>query len=174
MFDTARLRVGTWHDVAERGGFDLVEAVADLLTEATTQGLPEAWRGDFTNERAAAWVAERDGESPTLLAVDSESGRSVGLVIVHAEPLEESLFDLRIGYVVGESFWTMGLATELVGGLVAWARRHDSVRTLTGGVAATNRASARVLVKNGFVKTEGPENEGDLYQLDVGQSEWAP
>jgi ribosomal-protein-alanine N-acetyltransferase len=171
-FETARLRVGAWHDVAGRAGIDLAAAVADILTVKTTEGLPEVWQGDFSAERAAAWIAERDGESPTLIAVDRQSGGVVGLMIMFAVPLAGSKVDLRIGYVLGESFWGKGLATELVRGLVGWAREDGLVETLTGGVATANQASAQVLVKNGFAKIEGPGDDEDVYQLDVSSSEW--
>jgi RimJ/RimL family protein N-acetyltransferase len=162
QFVTDQLRVDPWH--AAGHDLDLAEIVAGMLTTRTTRALPEAWRVDFSVERASAWIAERDAESPTLLATEARSGRAVGLVIVHGEPLGDSTVDLRIGYLIAEDSWGTGLATELVAGLVEWARTQSLVRTLTGGVDVTNQASARVLTKNGFERISGGEDDA-TYQL---------
>lgn len=50
-FETDRLRVGPWHEVAERLGVDLAVVVAALLTVRTTGALPESWQGEYSVER---------------------------------------------------------------------------------------------------------------------------
>ena len=165
-FQTRRLRVGPWHVVAEQLAVDLAAIVAGILSEATTRELPEMWRGDFTVERARAWIDERDGESPTLLIVDTRSIEPAGVLILFEASEGGSRVDLRIGYLFAQSLWGQGLATELVAGLVEWARKHPSIQTLSGGVATDNPASARVLVKNGFTRNAGAEGQA-LYQLSI-------
>ena len=56
-----------------------------------------------------------------------------------------------MGYVIAESAWGKGFATEVVAGLADWCRDNGTIRSLIGGVADRNGASARVLRKNGFV-----------------------
>ena len=78
--------------------------------------------------------------------------------------------DLRIGYLIAEQDWGKGLATELLAGLVAWARSQPSVHSVTGGVDPANLASARVLTKNGFDQVEDGEDgeDGDAtYRLVI-------
>jgi len=169
-FATERLRVGSWHSVDRQGDVDLDAVVAELLTERSTKALPDAWRGDFSVERANAWIKERDEESPTLLGIERTSGRAVALVMVHEIALDDSAFDVRIGYVIAEAVWSRGLATELVRGLVDWARAQPSIRTLTGGVDASNQASVRVLVRNGFELIDSAGSEA-IYQLRVDSDE---
>jgi RimJ/RimL family protein N-acetyltransferase len=164
-FVTDRLRVGPWHAAGHQ--LELPEVIAGMLTARTTRGLPEAWRVDFSVERANVWITERDAESPTLIATQAGSGRPVGLVFLHGEPLDDSTVDVRIGYLIAEEAWGTGLATELVAGLVEWARPQPSIRTLTGGMDATNLASARVLVKNGFGRISDSEQGDATYQLSV-------
>ena len=162
---TDRLRVDPWHTAGHE--LDLAEIVAGMLTTRTTTALPEAWRGGFSVDRASDWISERDAESPTLLATEAASGRAVGLVIIYGEPLDQSTMDVRIGYLIAENAWGKGLATELVAGLVGWARTQPSVRTLTGGVDAANEASARVLTKNSFERI-GDNEHGDVtYRLSI-------
>ena len=165
--ETARCRVGPWHALADRAGLALDEVVAAMLTPATTEALPEAWSGDYSDDRARAWIAERDRESPTLLVIDRATSRPWGLVILYGLPVDGDRLDLRIGYLLAESAWGQGLATELVTGLVHWARGQPSIQTMTGGVAVTNPASARVLVKNGFSRIELTDEGEAIFRLRV-------
>lgn len=166
-FVTKRLHVGPWHSSDYYSDVDLPDLVAQILTEGSTTALPDSWQGDFSVERANAWIKERDRESPTLLGIERTSGRAVALVIVHEIALDDSAVDVRIGYVLAEAAWSRGLATELVGGLVKWARTQPSVHTLTGGVDTANQASIRVLVKNSFELVGVGEHGDATYQLRV-------
>ncbi len=117
--------------------------------------------------RAAAWIEERDDESTTLIAIERDTERAVGLVILFEIPNEEvdDGVDIRLGYLLAERDWGRGLATELVAGLVAWCRSSGRVRSIAGGVEIDNPASAQVMVKNSFAPT-GQRQEGEeTYQL---------
>lgn len=166
-YTTERLRVGSWQWVAGEYGLDLPTEVTRVLTSRTTAALPGPWHGDFDDDRAKEWIAQRDAESPTLLALEVESGRCVGLVIIAELPLAPSGIDIRIGYVLAEEAWGRGIATELVEGLVEWARGHPSVHRLSAGVEVTNRASVRVLDKAGFERTDAQATGTATYELDV-------
>lgn len=165
---TDRLVAAEWHSLADRHGLDLVSIASELLTPATTDALPSAWHGSFDRERAARFVASRDQESPTLLVLEKDTMRPVGIAILF-EVIDETggrSVDVRLGYVLAEPFWGRGMASELVSGLVEWARAHPSISTLSGGVALGNPASARVLSRNGFVST-GSHAGQQTYRLDV-------
>ncbi len=172
-FQTERLTVGPWHEQAKRcrPPIDLAESVSSMLTAAVTSQLPEPWRGSYSVERARAWVAERDAESPTLLAVDRAGGAAVGLVILFESPVEpgvtDGAVDLRLGYLVAEQFQGRGLAGELIAGLIDWCRGQPLVASISGGVAADNQPSRRVLENHGFVAADANEapNEELLYRL---------
>jgi len=153
--------------MADEAGADLVGVVAGMLTGATTQALPEAWHGDFSVERASMWIDARDRESPTLLVIDRRSSRPLGLVILFEIPIDASTVSLRIGYLLIESVWGRGLASELVAGLADWATTQPSIRTLVGGVATSNPASTHVLRKNGFAKVDDDAASEEIFQLGV-------
>ena len=160
-FQTARLQVKEWHSLTpeEWPEQSLVNAVTGIMTDRVTRTLPAAWQGEYTLDRARQWIEERDREGLTLLAVSRATGAAVGMVIVHEAAAEESLgIELRIGYILGEMAWGTGLGTELVGGLVGWARDNGVVWIL-GGVERGNLASQRVLEKNGFIPV--PEDDSD-------------
>lgn len=167
-FSTSRLIVDEWHDQAARFDLNLVDVVGAVLTEATTTGLPPEWRGNFGAVRAERWVKARDEESPTLLAVEFATARIVGLLILFAvaDDLDPRTVDVRLGYVLAESAWGRGFASELVGGLIEWSRAEPSICTISAGVAPTNEASVRVLRKNGFVLSAASDSE-QFYQISV-------
>jgi len=119
--------------------------VAGMLTEPVTRALPPQWQGEFSRERASRWIQERDAESTVLLATGKSTQQPVGLVILSEEPDA-----IRIGYVLSESAWGQGLATELVTGFVDWCRSRPGVSKIFAGVEASNPASVRVLEKSGF------------------------
>jgi len=166
-FETERLIVGPWHEVAARLAVDLAEVVAELLTVRTTVALPESWQGDHSVESATDWINERDADASMLLVTEAASRKPVGILVVSEVPLPCAGIDLRIGYLLAESTWGRGLATELVSGLVAWANSQSRIHTLTGGVDAANRASVRVLEKCGFGLIDDSDDGTDLYQRKV-------
>lgn len=142
--------------MAGRYRLGLAAEISALLTAKTTSFLPADWQGDYTVERAGRWIAERDAESATLLAVAKDPISTIGLVILfESTDRTTGALDLRIGYVIAESAWGQGFAGELVEGLVGWARAQGSIRSISGGVASGNPASARVLLKNGFAPVSG-------------------
>lgn len=166
-YATARLRVGPWPTGPDAEDGELAGQVASILTAHTTAALPPQWRGDFTVDRARDWIAERDAESPTLLVTEVGTGEPIGLVILAALDLVGAAVEVRIGYVIAERAWGRGYATELVAGLVDWARDQPAIRRLSGGVEVTNGASIRVLERAGFVR-EGSATDGVvMYRLDV-------
>ncbi len=138
---------------------DLEGFVASALTPVTTETLPPEWQGDFDHDRARRWIKDRDAESAMLLTVERSSADPVGLMILFEMPHEGSPeIELRIGYIIIEQAWGKGLASELVEGVVEWARGQAGISSISGGVAEDNPASSRALVKNGF--RPAPDSSG--------------
>ncbi|MBJ6107912.1 GNAT family N-acetyltransferase [Hymenobacter sp. BT523] len=67
----------------------------------------------------------------------------------------------EIGYSISSDWRRQGLATELVGGLVAQAAATGQVRRLVAHTEPGNAGSQEVLLRNGFVAT-GPAPDGRL------------
>lgn len=165
-FTTERLRAAEWHD-AERTHVDpdLPAIVAAMLTAPVTRWLPPHWQGPYTRARAEDWIAERDDEGPVLLVENQETAEPLGLVLLFEEPVAGGV-DVRLGYLLAESAWGRGYGGELLGGLVAWCRGRDEVRSIIGGVAPENAASIRLLERHGFVRESEPAPGEDLtYRL---------
>ena len=155
VFETDRLQIREWHSVSWPAHWEdeLVGIVAGILTEPVTWTLPVSWHGAFTQERASDWIGERDREGATLLVVEKATVNPVGLVILFETPSGDGI-EMRLGYLLAEASWGLGIATELVDGLVRWCRVQPTIRSLAGGVAPNNAASKRVLEKNGFLPSE--------------------
>jgi RimJ/RimL family protein N-acetyltransferase len=171
-FETDRLLVREWHSITrdDRQEQDLADLVVSVMTEPVTRSLPRPWRGEYTVDRAVGWIAERDSEGPTLLILERSTKQAVGLMILFeagADPGPGGV-DVRLGYLLAESAWGKGLASELIEGFVAWSRAEAAIRSLAGGVERDNAASTRVLEKNGFCPVENDygDSEGDrLFEL---------
>ena len=169
-YETARLRVSEWHSASGRYAQPTLEdAVLSVVTESVTRTLPEGWQGEFTLERASNWIAERDDEGIILLVREKSSNSAIGLVILHEDPSGVgTLIDIQLGYMLAESAWGKGLASELVAGFVDWCLQSHRIHSVVGGVAPDNAASIQVLVKNGFEPAqdplEGPDAE-EFYEL---------
>lgn len=148
-FVTARLLVDEWHSFTDEewAQQNHAQTVQDILTPAVTKNLPPSWQGHFTHERAQQWADERDNEGSTLLAIDQSNKKTVGIIILF-ETEDQGHF--RLGYMLKESAWGKGFASELIGGFVGWCRT-SGIKSLTGGVERNNVASRRVLEKCGFV-----------------------
>ena len=168
-FETERLEVDDWHIMVETHGLDLTAEVRALLTPSTTASLPVEWRGEYSVVRTQQWIDERDAESPTLLVVDRSTNQAIGLVILFfvAQPHGSGAFIVQIGYILCESVWGRGLGTELVSGLVTWARARPTIISLVAGVDPSHATSVRVLVKNGFARSETGSADEQTYHLDV-------
>ncbi len=126
----------------------------------------------FPNERYADPEEARDairfysacvdrGELPFVLGAElKETGDLIGdagISEVEGRPEET-----EIGYCIGRKYRGQGYATELLGAVTGFAVSRFGIRVMWGRVVRGNRASVRVLEKNGyrFVREEsGAEDD---------------
>jgi len=166
-FDTLRLSATDWHSAmaAPKDGRSLAETVQALLTPAVTAPLPEAWQGPYSETRAEEWIRDRDAKGTTLLITSTDSGQSVGLVFLHeSERLHPGKLELRLGYLIADSQWGKGYATELVSGLTNWAQERP-YGSIVAGVSSQNTRSRRVLEKCGFSRVSDSGSDEPFYAL---------
>lgn len=163
-FVTERLLVEEWHSLSadDWAHQELAHVVSTMLTARVTQSLPEGWQGAYTIERASEWIQERDREGATLLVVERSSRMPVGVMILLESDDEKLGRSVRIGYLLSESAWGQGLASELVQGFVGWCRMAG-IGSIVGGVERDNVPSQRVLEKNGFVCAPSTDGAAGLF-----------
>lgn len=165
-FETDRLFVRSWTPRLADGKLRtaLEQSLGQVLTENVLRPLPEPLQ---LHGAIATWVDERAAESDVRLVLDKADDALLGLLILaHVNP-EETPPDVHIGYLFAEHAWGQGYASELVSGLVASAKAKSPSRLL-GGVATSNPASARVLLKAGFERDQALSTaETDMFLCDL-------
>jgi ribosomal-protein-alanine N-acetyltransferase len=165
-FVTDRLKIGDWRSLSVSHK-EMTHAVASILTPKVTQSLPAAWQGDYSADRAAKWLEDIDQEAAALLVIDRSSKNPVGIMILFECDENQRGRSIRIGYMLAETAWGQGYATELLKGFVDWCRAVD-ITSITGGVANDNVASQRVMEKCGFEILPSTQVDGELlYELDL-------
>ncbi len=75
---------------------------------------------------------------------------------------KESLQKTCIGYRLDEQWWGKGIASDTVRPMVEYLYSKTDTEIITASTMIENKASARVLEKNGFIMTAGavPEDWG--------------
>lgn len=128
-----------------------------LLTPGVTKSLPSDWQNIDTIEKANGWINKRSEESAFLTILYKPTGSIVGFMFLYADNPSSRPVDIRLGYLIAESWWGIGLGSELVGGLVQWCISTEAINSISGGVEKDNIGSIKVLEKNGFVTIDSNE-----------------
>lgn len=161
VFSTNRLEVKNW-----QGRLESVEKrkrletdLTRILTPAVLADLPPSMQVEQTDRAVNRWVSERAAESTVFLVLSEDRAEIAGLLFLVQFSNDETRADIHIGYLLAESSWGKGYATELVSGLVKSVGPKQSVRFI-GGVGKRNIASAKVLLKSGFRRSESLSDAG--------------
>ncbi|ACA87407.1 GNAT family N-acetyltransferase [Shewanella woodyi] len=172
-FRTPRLTVSSWWEHVNCGVSEvkLAQTVLETLTPGVTATLPEGWQDINHIEDALLWMNDRASESCFLVVQESSDDQVIGFVFLHelAQELEAIAqgadnasikSELHLGYLLAENYWGKGYASELIAGLVEWAKASGEVKSFVGGVDIDNTASIMVMEKNGFTfhQSEGRNN----------------
>lgn len=166
-FKTRRLLIQDWtpalEDDAARAG--LQQALARILTPPVLKHLPPPLQFDAEHDDIADWIDDRAAESDSLLVF--AEGVLIGLVLMAVNDTEP-IAEIHIGYLLAESAWGRGIATELLRGLVKSFKGLEPA-VLLGGVGRDNPASARVLRKAGFERDPGRSTpDTDIFKREIG------
>jgi RimJ/RimL family protein N-acetyltransferase len=81
-------------------------------------------------------------------AISSKDKMMVGDVCFKGEPNADG--EIEIGYGTYDEFQGKGFMTEIVGGMIEWARNQFLVRAVKASTEKANVASFKLLQKNGF------------------------
>lgn len=113
--------------------------------------------GEVVDLRHPAFAIEVDGEACGGIAARPGQG--------------ERRHSAELGYWLGQRLWNRGLMTRIVATYVPWLMQTLALHRVQATVLDTNPASARVLLKNGFVE-EGVQRcavvkQGEVHDLRV-------
>ncbi len=84
-------------------------------------------------------------------AISKAENKMIGDLCIVGEPNAEG--QIEIGYGTYAEFQNKGFMTEMVSGMVAWAKTQPMVKSIIASTDKSNAASYKVLKKNGFTKT---------------------
>jgi len=83
-------------------------------------------------------------------AISKAENKMVGDLCIVGEPNEDG--EIEIGYGTYDEFRNKGFMTEIVQGIIKWAKTQPKVKSVIASTDKTNTASFKVLEKNRFVK----------------------
>jgi RimJ/RimL family protein N-acetyltransferase len=103
----------------------------------------------YTKKDAKEWLAlvkKQKTVTTFCIEADGEIAGSIGFT------LKEDVYrkNVEIGYFIGEQYWGKGIATEGVRQLVEYIQKKFDVVRIYAEVFEYNKASMKVLEKNGF------------------------
>ena len=152
-FKTQRLNVRNWaDDIADPARRCALErSLAEILTPHVLSHLPDPLALHGGTDAIGHWITERARESDVLLIETRDADRLIGLLLLAPGDMTNDERDRHLGYLLAESAWGHGYATELVTGLIG-ALEPSIHSRLIGGVGTDNPASAHVLKKTGFTR----------------------
>lgn len=83
-------------------------------------------------------------------AISIAENKMIGDLCIVGEPNADG--EIEIGYGTYAGFQGKGFMTEIVGGIIGWAKTQQTVKAIVASTGKTNIASFKVLEKNYFIK----------------------
>ena len=83
-------------------------------------------------------------------AIAKNDNKMVGDLCMVGEPNADG--EVEIGYGTYEEFQNRGFMTEVVSGIIKWAKTQPEIKAIVASTDKTNTASFKVLEKNDFIK----------------------
>ena len=144
QFETERLSVVHWAETiaVPEARRRLATQLPDLLTPDVIAHLPPFF--DLTDQNMDQWIDARDAESNIYLIRETGTDAYTGFMFL-TPPFNNNI---HLGYLLGQSTWGQGFASELLSGLILHVPKTGF--RLLGGVGRENPASAHALRNTGF------------------------
>lgn len=103
----------------------------------------------YTIHNALDWIKHNAQQHPTQHFAIIATGKIAGSIGVF---LKDDVYKktLEVGYFIGEQYWGKGVATKAVELMLGYIPSHFEVVKIYAEVFEHNKASMRVLEKNGF------------------------
>ena len=127
-----------------------MDAIADLANNRNVSAMLQSVPFPFTRKHAAEYILRSVAGEMGYCAyaiTKAEDGAFIGAC--HIKDREEGE-GLSLRYWIGKPYWNMGYATEAVGSLIDAAFRATDIDALYVSNFAANKASRRVIEKQGF------------------------
>lgn len=132
---------------------DLRSELMDICNSVDRSYLSDRIPSPYTEADADWWlgmVSEHDGVDGLFRAIVL-GDKVVGSISVECRP-DVYHRDCEIGYMLLTEYWSQGIVTQAVKLICEEAFEKLDIARISGNVYADNKASQRVLEKNGFVR----------------------
>lgn len=83
-------------------------------------------------------------------AISKKENKMVGDLCIVGEPNPDG--EIEIGYGTYDEFQNQGYMTEIVNGIIEWAKSQPIVKSIIASTDKVNAASFKVLEKNNFIR----------------------
>jgi len=167
-FTTGRLTVQHWSDRIADADW-LLQALPDLLTPPVLAQLPPSFAPPDSPDGWRRWISDRARECDVYTVCTSADDNMIGLLILAGDDQENAPV-IHVGYLLRTDSWGQGYGSELVNGLVDKLADGQACRLLAG-VAIDNPASARILQKAGFSRSNTlSDSDTDMFTRSVGRT----
>lgn len=128
---------------------DATHLVRHANNHKVAMNLRDGFPHPYTLQDARDWLGMvADNRDDVILAIEVEGEAAGGIGIHHMKDVYR--FNGEIGYWLSEKYWGKGIMTDAVGAMVAHAFTRTRWLRLFATIFENNRASMRVLEKNGF------------------------
>lgn len=165
LFSTDRLNIVPLHEHYRKpcSENDFLLKVVTILSPSVVASLPPYFQGIEGVGQAQDWLDKMQDESCCYVVFDTGSNNVIGFLFLY----EADDATAHIGYLLAETSWGKGFASELLIALVKQLNKNKLLKALVGGVDASNGASVQVLRKAGFHEHARHENNVLLYRYDL-------
>lgn len=136
---------------------DLESLLLHADDAAVSRGLGTRFPYPYTRSDAEAFLAGQvlDLSGPVLaLEIDGQACGGIGVTAGQ----HERRYSASLGYWLGRRYWGQGVMSAVVAAYAPWVMQELRLARLAAQVMVGNPASARVLLKNGFIE-EGVERQ---------------
>ncbi len=164
-YKTSRLLVVEIVDATTQS--DILVRIPELLTAKVVEKLPPHFSNIISISDADDWLKKMVAESRLLVVKSREANTIIGFVFIFVEHDT----DAHIGYLLGESYWKKGYATELLSGLIEFIIKDNKWCRLIAGVDTSNKVSSRLLLKLGFIERQAESDEMLFYEYQLPKSQ---
>ena len=132
------------------------------------------YEGLFRNRESlilGIFLREGRGESEAVTDIHSEErGTFCGLAEYYG--FKDELHKTCLGYRLSESFWGRGIASGTVKLMIDYLYFRTDTEIITASTMVENKASERVLTKNGFIMTSKAVEEDWGYEKPTITDKW--
>ncbi|KGJ87532.1 GNAT family N-acetyltransferase [Colwellia psychrerythraea] len=163
-YQTSRLQINEILNSNQNS--DFLVSVVQVLTPSVVENLPPYFQNVNSTPSAQEWLKQIMSEGRLFIVQLTGESKTLGFVFLSTE----NRGDTHIGYLLGESYWGQGYATELLKGLIDFIDSENEITRLIAGVATDNVASIKLLHKLGFMQSSSEDKGTIFFEYQLSQT----